>query len=105
MFGADGDPGDKSTKKLPSKKIRVLTLTVASRWIGRPFFLISIVTRAAPSPSDSASTFFTLPTSTPAIRTGEFGFKLFTLSNTACSSYGDANGFVFVKPKKVNRPI
>src|SRR3954447_24124387 len=92
MLGADGDPGDRSTKKLPSRKMRVRTLTVASLWIGRPFFLISIVTRAAPQPPVTGSTFLTLPTSTPAIRTGEFVFRLLTLSNTACSSYGDANG-------------
>ena len=75
------------------------TFTDASSWIGRPFFLISIVTRAAPSPSVTGSTFLTLPTSTPAIRTGEFGCRLLTLSNTACSSYGCENGFDFVKPK------
>ena len=45
------------------------------------------------------STFLTLPTSTPAIRTGEFGFRLFTSLNAALNSYGFANGFAFVNPK------
>ena len=46
----------------------------------------------------------TLPTSTPAIRTGDFGFRLFTSLKTALNSYGLANGFAFEKPKYVNRP-
>ena len=57
----------------------------------------SNVTSAAP-PS-FGSTFLTFPTSTPAIRTGECGFRFFTSRNIACSSYGFANGFAFVKPK------
>ena len=59
---------------------------------------ISIVTRALPEPSSIASTFVTLPTSTPAIRTGELLSRL-AESKTACSSYGLANGFCLVKPK------
>ena len=55
-------------------------LSCASSLIGRPSSSISIVTFAAPSPSVTGSTFLTLPTSTPAIRTGDFGFRLFTSS-------------------------
>ena len=46
-------------------------LTVASLWIGSPSSLISIVTSAWSVPS-LRSTDLTLPTLTPAIRTGEF---------------------------------
>ena len=74
-------------------------LSSASSLIGRPSSSISIVTSAAPLPSVTGSTFLTLPTSTPAIRTGDFGFRLFTSLKTAWNSYGFANGFVFVKPK------
>ena len=71
-------------------------------WIGRPFFSISIVTRAWPLPFESGSTSVTLPTSTPAIRTGDFGCRLFADSKVACSMKGWANGLYFVKPKKLN---
>ena len=62
--------------------------------------MISIVTIAAPRSSPaSGSTFVTLPTSTPAIRTGELAWRLLAFSNAAVSSYGLANGLAFVKPK------
>jgi hypothetical protein len=41
----------------------------------------------------------TFPTSTPAIRTGERGFRFCAFANVACSSYGFENGLAFVKPK------
>jgi hypothetical protein len=41
-----------------------------------------MVTSAAPAIS-TAATFVTLPTSTPAIRRGDFGFRLFTSLKTA----------------------
>ena len=45
--GADGVPGEMSTKKLPSRKIRGRIANVASLWIGSPAFSIVIVTSAA----------------------------------------------------------
>ena len=45
-----------------------------------------IVTFARPDPSSSGSTFTTLPTSTPAIRTGERLARRLELSNSALSS-------------------
>src|SRR3954454_8998716 len=50
MVGADGVPGEMSTKKLPSRKIRGRIFITASLWIGRPLPLISIVTTAASLP-------------------------------------------------------
>ncbi len=97
--GADGEPGWRSTKKLPSRKMRGRIFRCASSWIGRPFSSSSIVTRAPPVAPSTASTFLTLPTSTPAIRTGEFGFRLLAVRKTASSSYGFANGLALVKPK------
>ena len=96
---ADGDPGSRSTKKLPSRKIRGRIFMVASSWMGRPVSLISIFTTAAPLSPLTASTSVTLPTSTPAIRTGELGLRLLTVSKAAVSSYGLANGLAFVNPK------
>jgi hypothetical protein len=72
----------------------------ASRWIGRPFSSISIVTIAICS-SGSASTLVTFPTCTPAIRTGERVLISWTCLNTALSSYGLASGFALVNAKKV----
>ena len=86
-----------STKKLPSRKMRERIWARASSWIGSASSFSSIVTSAAP-PS-VGSTFVTFPTSTPAIRTGARGFRFWTFRNVACSSYGFANGFAFVKPK------
>jgi hypothetical protein len=72
---------------------------VASLWIGSASSRSSIVTRAAESPSSAASTLVTLPTSTPAIRTGARTWRFWALRTTASSSKGFANGFAFVKPK------
>ena len=88
-LGDDGDPGLTSTKKLPSRNTRGRIFIVASSWMGSADFFISMVTIAAPSPlppSSTASTFLTLPTSTPAIRTGELGLMLLAVSNAPLSS-------------------
>ena len=81
-----------STKKLPSRKMRGRIFSWASLWIGSPDLLISIVTVAAPRPPGRPVTRSTLPTSTPAIRTGDFGCRLFAFWKTALSLYGWANG-------------
>ena len=70
IVGAEGVPGSMSTKKLPSRKMRGRTLSVASLWIGRPASLTSIVTTALLVPS-WPSTLTTLPMFTPAMRTGD----------------------------------
>jgi hypothetical protein len=57
-------------------------LSVASEWIGRPRDSISIVTSPA---LPSRLTERTLPTSTPAIRTGDFGWMFTAVANTAFS--------------------
>ena len=82
--GALGLPALRSTKKLPSRKIRGRTFSVASVWIGRPLRCIAIVTTTVlPFPR---STFVTLPTFTPAIRTGEFPCSSFAFASTAFTS-------------------
>src|SRR3954447_1108064 len=103
--GAEGEPGLMSTKKLPSRKMRERTLSWASRWIGRPLSLISMVTSAPALPSLNGSTLVTLPTSTPAIRTGDLGLRLLAVAKAALSSYGWANGLSLVNPKKANTAI
>ncbi len=98
--GADGVPGLRSTKKLPSRKMRGRILAVASVWIGRPRLRISIFTTAASEPG-SASTDLTLPMATPAMRTGEPGRMEFADSNCALSWNGVVKGMSFVKPRYV----
>ena len=71
-------------------------MSSASSLSGRPSLRISIFTSASPEPSSIASTLFTRPTSTPAIRTGDFGFISLADSKTAFSSYGLLNGFALV---------
>jgi hypothetical protein len=68
--------------------------------MGSPRSLISIVSVAAVESGPAASTFVTLPTSTPAIRTGEFVLMLVALANVALSSYGLENGAALVNTKK-----
>ncbi len=70
----------------------------ASLWIGRPWSWISIVMTALFVPS-WPSTLVTLPTLTPAMRTGEFSRIEFADVNTALNSNGRENGLLFVKPK------
>ncbi len=82
--GAPGEPGLRSTKKLPSRKMRGRIFAVASAWIGSAVSLSSSTSTAAFVPS-SGSTDLTLPTSTPAIRTGEFGRIELADSNCALS--------------------
>ena len=69
--GAEGEPGLTSTKKLPSRKMRGRIFIVASLCSGRPFVSIRMVTSAACLPSSTWLIPVTLPTLTPATRTGE----------------------------------
>ena len=50
----DGEPGWRSTKKLPSRKMRGRIFSSASFWIGRPLSSISIVTSPRPCRSRPA---------------------------------------------------
>src|SRR5690242_13195711 len=99
MSGAVGVPGSGSTKKLPSRKMRGRILARASVWIGRPDSPIVIVTSTASLPFDVGSTLVTLPTSTPAIRTGEPFLRLLEDSKAALISYWGLNGIDLVKPR------
>ena len=84
ISGELGLPGSSSMKKLPSRKIRGRISAKASLWIGLPAPLTVKRTTVA-SPSRSAV--ITLPTSTPAMRTGEF-LEMFTpFEKVALSSY------------------
>jgi hypothetical protein len=74
-----------STKKLPSRKMRGRILKVASRWIGRPFLSIRMVTSAAWRPASTCPTPVTLPTLTPATRTGEPERMPLADGKTACT--------------------
>ncbi len=76
--GAEGLPGCSSTNQLPSRKIRGLIFSVASEWIGSPRDSISIVTRPV-LPSRWIEV--TLPTSTPAIRTGDLEWMFTAVAN------------------------
>jgi hypothetical protein len=80
--GASGLPGRRSTKKLPSRKMRGRILAVASSWMGSACFWSDRVTTEV-SESSPASTLATLPTLTPAIRTGEPGRIEFADPNVA----------------------
>jgi hypothetical protein len=77
---------------------------VASSWIGSADFLSSSVTTASSVPS-LASTFLTLPTATPAIRTGEFSRSELADSNVALTRKPCVKGMSFVKPRKVPMPM
>ncbi len=68
---ADGVPGLRSTKKLPSRKMRGRIFSSAFWWIGSASSSSFMVTTVVVASSESASTFDTSPTCTPAIRTGE----------------------------------
>ncbi len=80
--GLPGVPGLTSTKKLPSRKMRGRIAKAASLWIGRPLGSMRSVTSASSSPLRRWRTVVTLPTLTPAIRTGEFGRMLFAVLNS-----------------------
>ena len=73
-------------------------LAVAFSCSGSAESLSSITSSAALEPS-TGSTALTLPTSTPAIRTGELGRIEFADSNCALSRKPCVNGTSFVKPK------
>jgi hypothetical protein len=53
---------------------------------------LSSITTVAAVESSTGSTFFTLPASTPAMRTGELGWTLFEFSKVALSSNGPVKG-------------
>src|SRR3954451_18863020 len=88
-------PGFRSTKKLPSRKMRGRIFASASLWIGRASSFSAIVTTDADEPS-LVSIFVTLPTVTPATRTGEFAARLFAFENAALSSYGFDHGYLWM---------
>ena len=79
--------------------MRVRIFASASVCSGSAASLTSIVTSAAPVPPGRPVTCLTLPISTPAMRTGDLGLSPTAFSNTAVTVGGEANGFVFVKPK------
>ena len=82
--GDEGVPGCRSTKKLPSRKIRGRIFIVASLWMGSALLESSILTSEA-SPPPALSTPMTLPTLTPAIRTGEPDLMFTAFWKTALS--------------------
>ena len=94
--GDDGVPGCRSTNQLPSSRIRARILSVASRWIGRPPFVISIVTTPV-LPTRSIE--LTVPTSTPATRTGDLGLMFTAVEKTPFRRKPCLNGMCLVKPK------
>ena len=63
--------------------MRGLILACASSWMGRPSLLIRMVTIAASPPFSIGLVAVTLPTLTPAIRTGEFFAIPFDVWNAA----------------------
>src|SRR3954462_15544732 len=73
--------------------------------MGSAASLSSMVTSAPPLPSLKGSTLVTLPTSTPAIRTGDLGLRLLAVANAALSSYGLAKGLSLVNPKNAKTAI
>ena len=101
IVSALGVPGLTSMKLLPSKKIRGRTLSVASSCSGRPSSFILIVTLVAGESPPTGSTFETLPTSTPAIRTAVPCCSGGTFSNTALTSNGRVNGTSLLNARKV----
>jgi hypothetical protein len=83
---ARGVPGASSTKKLPSRKIRGRIFALASSYSGRPLSRMASVSVDERAPGLVASTPVTLPTSTPAIRTGEPGLMALESRNAALTS-------------------
>jgi hypothetical protein len=72
--------------QLPSRNSRGLIFAVASRCTGRPSSSIRRVTTTRCAPGSAASIETTLPTSTPAIRTGWPSLRLFAVWKTASIS-------------------
>ena len=100
ISAAPGVPGSMSTKKLPSRKMRGRIFARASSWIGRPALPMVIVTmRGVAARREAGSTFVTLPTSTPAMRTGEPFLRLLEDSKAALISYCGLNGIDLVNPR------
>ena len=77
-------PGWRSTKKLPSRKMRGRIFIVASAWIGRPASATAIATTAVPA--GPRFTPVTRPTFTPAMRTGELRCSSLAEENTPCTT-------------------
>ena len=99
-LGALGVPGWMSTKKLPSRKMRGRIAAVASVWMGRPLSWISMLTTAPwLTPLPNGSTSVTLPTLTPAMRTGEFLLMLLADLKAALIVKWCSNGIALVNPK------
>ena len=80
--------------------MRERIFAVASLWIGRPFSSTSIVTSTVLEPS-LRSTFTTLPTFTPAMRTGESRRRSLEVWKTAWNSNGSRQGSDFVNASQV----
>ena len=89
ISGALGLPGLTSRKKLPSRKMRGRISTRVSSRSGWPPSSTEKVTSAA---SPTLRTLCTLPTLTPAMRTGESLRMLAAFSNTALTSYLSPKG-------------
>ena len=88
-------PGVRSTKKFPSRNSRGRIFSVASACSGSPLSSRLIVTSATSVPRNSEMP-WTVPTLTPATRTGEF-FVMFTAeAKTAFSWKPWWKGFLFV---------
>jgi hypothetical protein len=88
--GALGLPGCRSTKYPPSRNTRGRILAVASACSGRPCSSSAISTTAVvPGPG---STPVTVPTSTPAMRTGEPSRSWLDEAKIARTSWRSANG-------------
>ena len=90
-------PAAVSTNQLPSRKIRGRIFSVASVWIGRPFRFDFHVHHAgvalALDRGDLARR------SRPAMRTGDLGWMLTAVANTAFRRKPCLNGMCLVKPK------
>ncbi len=83
---AAGVPGSRSISQLPSRNSRGRIFTVASSCTGRPSSSIRIRITASSRPGSGCSIATTLPTSTPAMRTGWRSFTLLAERKTALTS-------------------
>ena len=79
-------PGSRSISQLPSRNSRGRIFTLASVCTGRPSSSIRIRISARGLPGSGCSIATTLPTSTPAIRTGWRCLTLLAEWNTALTS-------------------
>ena len=92
-------PGGCRRRGCPRRRCRGRTLIWASLWIGRASSSSFIVTTTAGESPPTGSTFETLPTSTPAIRTACPLWIGGAFSKTALSWNGFVNGMSLVKPE------